>query len=529
MDSPAKSLSLADYLNVIWRRKWYAIAAICLITGGVILYSTVFSTPVYQSTTELLQQRSGLDQALLGTSLFQQETSGQPDRDVETAAELVKSPPVIQAVNNQLGTELKGRDSGSMVSASPAQKANIIDITASNTNPKVAADVANAYGQQYITWRQQVDHNTIIKAEAPVEAQIAATPSDQQDSTSFKVLQDKLQTLKLLDASQTGDLEIVMTAFPSTSPVSPRPVRNGVIALFFSMIVGVGAVFTAEQFDTRLRTADELTKRVDRPILAAIPKINTSNGKPITLENPAGLCAESYRLLKTNLAYLAPDKEIKSIMVTSASPRDGKSTTIANLAITMARSGQKVIVIESDLRRPMLSNYMGLNNTVGLTNAIAGLSSLRETLQMIEARELLIDGGRRVGAPGVNISSASLDGIKPLYFATSGPLPPNPGELAASDRLGNLIKEACGYADFVLVDAPPFGAVGDAASLASKVDGVIIVAKLEKTTKKSIDLMNNFINSVPSTVLGIVVTNTGSRSGAYTSMYGDYYEHSGYY
>ena len=523
-----KSLALDDHLSVIWRRKWMIFIIVVLITGGAVLYSTVFSTPMYQSTTELLQRRSGLDRALLGASLFQ-DSSGQPDRDIETDSELVKSPEVVSAVSNSLGDELNGRDPASMVSASPAKKADIIDITATDTDPNLAANVANAFGQQYINWRQQVDHNIIERARAPIESQIAATPAEQQDSASFKVLQDKLETLKLLDAMQTGDLEIVKPAMASTAPVSPQPVRTGTIALFFSLILGVGAVFVTDQFDTRLRSADELVKRVESPILASIPKISSKNGKPVTIENPSGICSESYRLLKTNLAYIAPDQDIKSIMITSPSPQDGKSTTIANLAITMARAGQKVIVMESDLRRPVLANYMSLDNAVGLTNAIAGLSSLKETLQMIEARDLLIDGGRRASVTGVNLSPATLDGIKPLFCATAGPLPPNPGEIAASAKMGSLITEACGYADFVLVDAPPFGVVGDAASLASKVDGVIIVVKLSKTNKKSTELINNFINSIPSKVLGLVVTNSDSGSRGYTSINGDYYKHSGYY
>lgn len=524
-----KSLALNDHLSVIWHRKWIVLAVVVLITGGALLYTTVFSTPVYQSTTKILQRRSGLDRAFLGSSLFQ-DSSVQPERVIETDVKLVKSPEVVTAVTNSIGGELKGRDPASMVNAAPAKKTDIFDITASDTDPNVAADVANVFAQQYINWRQQVDHDIIKRARAPIEAQIAATPEEQKVSASFKVLEDKLETLKLLDAMQTGDLEIVKPASVSMVPVSPpQPARIGTIALFFSLILGIGAVSVTEQFNTRLRSADELTKRVDKPILASIPQTATKNGKLITIENPSGISAESYRLLKTNLAHIAPDKEIKSIMITSPSPQDGKSTTIANLAVTMARAGQKVIIMESDLRRPVLANYMGLDNIVGLTNAITGLCSLTEILQMIEARDLLIEGGRRASAPGVNLSPSTLGGIKPLFCATAGPLPPNPGELAGSARMSSLITEACGYADFVLVDAPPFGVVGDAASLASKVDGVIIVVNLAKTNKKSLDLMNNFIVSIPSKVLGLVVTNSDSNSHGYASMYGDYYKHSGYY
>ena len=210
-------------------------------------------------------------------------------------------------------------------------------------------------------------------------------------------------------------------------------------------------------------------------------------------------------------------------MITSAQQGEGKTTTIANLAVTMARAGQRVIILDGDMRRPMLHRYLKLDNSVGLTNVIAGNCTLRESLQMIEAQDLaLFSGGGMRDTAMSGFAAASTNGVKPIYCATVGPLPPNPGELISSEKFSSLIAEACQYADIVLVDAPPLGAVGDAASMASKVDGVVVIVRLAETSKKSLGLINHFIETVPTRVMGVVVTNATADGSGY-GYKGSYY------
>lgn len=523
METPSSligSSGIRENLTVVWRHKWIVFVSAAVITSIALAATIFFNTPKYQSYAELLQTHSGIDRALVGTDILQQ-SSYQPDRDMQNAAELVKSPEVVDAVYKKLGDEVGGQDLLSMINVSLVDKTDIMRITATSTDPQIAADVAGAFSTEYISWRQKSDQQVLENARTPIEEQLRSIPPEEQESTTYKVLADKAESLKLIQAMQTGNLEIVKPATLSGTPVARNPFMTGFAALFSSLIVGIGLVFTVEKFDTKVRDSTEITRRIEKPILASVPRIPSGNGNLVTLDNPSGASSEAYRLLKTNLSYIEPDREIKTIMVTSPEPGEGKSTTISNLAITLARAGQRVIILEGDLRRPMLSQYLGLDNSVGLTNVISGANSLRETLQIIEAQQIAITGAARSSPNENDTFFATMNGVKPIYCATAGPIPPNPGELAASDRMGALIAEARNYADFVLLDAPPLGVVGDAASMASKVDGVVFIIRLDRTSKKSIDTMERFIESVPCNVLGFVITNSGS-SYAYESGY--YYQ-----
>lgn len=507
---------LRGYLEVLWRRKLVIVVSVLLITTVAVAATIIFETPLYQSSTDLLQRDTGLDRVLLGSDIFL-ESSYQPERSMSTAAELVLAPEVVQRVNEELSAELDGKNAGAMIDVSLVKQTDIFRITATDPDPKLATAVANAFASEYIDWREEVDQAALREARAPIEEQVMSTPADQRQTPEYLRLQSSLETMKVLETIQSNDIEVVKPATDPGAPSSPKPMRTGFIAFFVSLIFSVGVVLTADRFDTRVRNTEEITRRIDKPILASVPW--SSNGAMVTIMEPSSPPAEAYRLLKTNLNYVMPGQELKSIMVTSPEPCEGKSTTIANLAITLARAGKKVIILEADLRRPMLYKYLDLDNSVGLSNAIVDSCTLRESLQMIEVSTISIpqlhygnEDARRANA------------AKPIYCATAGPLPPNPGELVASDRLAALISEASEHADYVLVDAPPLTAVGDAASIASKVDGVVLVVKMSQTTKRSLDFVKQrFVDSVPCSMLGIVVTNSTSNGS-----YGSYY-YSGYY
>jgi len=511
---------LRGYLEVLWRRKLVIILSVLSITAVAVTATLVLETPLYQSSTELMQRDSGLDRALLGSDIFL-DVSYQPERTLQTAAELVLAPEVVDRVNEELESELDGKNASSLVDVGLVKQTDIFRITATDSDPELAALVANTFASEYIEWRREVDQRALREARAPIEAQVEATPEEQKQSIEYQVMTEKLQTMKLIESIRGNDIEVVKPATAATSPSSPQPVRTGVVAFFVSLIFGVGAVLTIDRFDTRIRSTDEVTRRISKPVLSAVPW--SSNGPLVTLSEPASPSSEAYRLLKTNLSYVMPDQKLKSIMVTSPDPCEGKSTTIANLAVTLARAGKKVIILEADLRRPMLYKYLGLENSIGLSNAIVDSCTLRESMQMIDAKEISMPQFTQ-NLKGAAEAAASSNGAMPIYCATAGPLPPNPGELVASDRLAAIIEEACEYADYVLVDAPPLAAVGDAASIASRVDGVVLVVKMAQTTKKSLDFVNNqFINAVPCNVLGVVITNAASEGS-----YGSYY-YSGHY
>lgn len=518
-----KSDDFRSFINLVWRRKWILMVTVAIITSGAVGAMLLFSETLYKSSVDMLQRRSGLDEILLGSPIIQ---STYPEREMETAKELVESPTVVNSVIDDLNDRIDGLDVGSAVEVETIRESDILRITTTAPDPQLASDMANSFAAYYIEWRREVDRDLLQGAIAPIEQEVLNTPVDQRETAEYRILKERLDSLQLMESLQTGNFEVVKPAVPASSPSSPKPLRTGIMALFISTILGVGLVFLADHFDNSIHNTDEIEEGIDKPILTVVPCLNpSSNGKPATLTDPSGSYSESFRLLRTNLGYIEPDRKTKTIMVTSAGPGEGKSTTIANLAITLSRSGQRVIIIEGDFRRPSLARQLGLDNTIGVTNFIAGTSSFREILQMIEAKELATQAvGRAVPRSDEQTESAGkLDSTKPIYCATSGPLPPNPGEIATSDKMAKILEEAAAHADVVLLDVPPVGVVGDASSMASRVDGILLVVSMEKTSRRSFDTLQNFISSVPSNVLGLVVNGykTG-RFGNYGYSYGNY-------
>lgn len=516
MTTTSGGSDIRGYIEVLWRRKLIIFLSVILITVVAVASTIMFETPLYYASTDMMQRDTGLDRVLLGSDLFI-ESSYQPERTMSTAAELVLSPEVVARVTADLKEELGGQDPSSMVSVSLVKQTDIFRITAVNADPALAAMVANAFAGEYIDWRSEVDQESLREARAPIEAQVLSTPEEQKQTADYEVLTKTLASLKLTESILTNDIEVVKPATVPMAPSSPRPVRTGVIAFFVSFIFGVGAVLIVDRFDTKIRNTEEITRRIAKPILASVPWSN--KGSLTTLTDPGSPASEAYRLLKTNLTYVMPDQNMKSIMITSPEPCEGKSTTISNLAITLARAGKRVIILEADLRRPMLASYLGLDNSIGVSNAIVDSCTLMEAMQMIEASSISIPNF----ADSDN-GSSRVNNVKPIYVATAGPLPPNPGELAASDKLASLIAEASMNADYVLVDAPPLTAVGDAASLASRVDGVMLVVRMSQTSKRSLDFVKQrFIDSVPCNLLGLVVTNATNNASYGSYYYGGYY------
>ena len=211
---------------------------------------------------------------------------------------------------------------------------------------------------------------------------------------------------------------------------------------------------------------------------------------------PKSAAAEAYRTLRTNIQFASPDKPVHTILATSTSPDDGKSTTIANLAITFASSGSRTVLVDADLRRPQLHRLFDLPNDFGLTTLVS---------EMARAAE----GDESVRLPLQTTS------IPDLMVLTSGPVPPNPAEILSSQRMAELLARLRGSADYVLIDTPPIIAVTDAAVLASRVDGVLLVVNAGKTRRDLAIKARDMLKQVNANLLGVVLNNAQLDKSAY--------------
>jgi non-specific protein-tyrosine kinase len=230
--------------------------------------------------------------------------------------------------------------------------------------------------------------------------------------------------------------------------------------------------------------------------LAKVKATKDSEAGLVAYAEPKSAAAEAYRTLRTNITFASPDKPVHVIMATSTSPDDGKSTTIANLAITFAASGASTVLVDGDLRRPHLHTIFGLPNEQGLTT-------------------LVVDMARATGGGSVAQIPLQNTQVANLQVLTSGPVPPNPAEILSSQRMGELLEMLRGKADYVLIDTPPIIAVTDAAVLASKVDGVLLVVNAGKTKRELAIKARDMLKQVNANVIGVVLNNAQVDKSAY--------------
>jgi capsular exopolysaccharide synthesis family protein len=285
----------------------------------------------------------------------------------------------------------------------------------------------------------------------------------------YIMLNQKFEETRIAEAGKSANVQIIDTAKPSPKPVSPNKKMNILLGMLFGLAIGVGIAFFLEFLDDTVKTGDDL-ERLGLTVLGTIPLVYTEQiirrlkregrqftdadlhrveAKMITRFSPKSPVSEAYRSLRTNIQFADIDHPKRVLMVTSAMSKEGKSTTAVNLAITLTQTGSRVLLVDSDLRRPSLHNFFSMDKTYGLTNLLVGSLSFDDVIKRTE--------------------------LENLDVITSGDVPPNPAELVASEGMRRLIEQARARYDYVLLDSPPVIAVTDAAVLATRVDGTVLV------------------------------------------------------
>ena len=345
------------------------------------------------------------------------------------------------------------------------------------------------------------------------ELQLARlTRSQQVNDNIYRLLLEKYEEARITEAGKIGNVRILDPARLPKFPVKPRKLLNLLMAL---IVGGVGATFLAaflEQLDKSLKTPEEAENIVGLPVIGLIPSIGELNGKAKTSRDiieqissrlvthfvPRSPVAEAYRTIRTNLSFSRPDSPPKNILVTSAAPHEGKSTTAANLAITLAQMGTKTLLVDSDLRRPTLGRIFNIEGKEGLTELLIGKGSL----------EALV---RPTGIPN-------------LFLLPSGHLPPNPSELLGSQRMKDLMAEISRRYEMAFLDSPPVVAVTDPAVLSQNTDGVVLVVESGTTDREAVLRARTLLDNVKANLLGIVMNNVQIEN-TYGSYHYHYYYH----
>lgn len=503
--------ALGDYFAVLLRRKWIVLEAL-VILPTVVVVMALSQAPRYRASADVLMSRTNLGAALLGVN---DPTSFEdPIRNADTQATLAKVPDVAERAAKI--ADIRGVDTDYVLSSGEVRAGlnnDLLRFSITSGDPAVAIKLATAYAQAFIDYRSELDTSALTQARGDLLTRMKELRKANETKTSLYLnLSDKEQQLRTLELLQTPN-KLVRPA-TTAGKISPTPVRNGILGLFGGIILGVGFAFVLELLDRRIRSEDEIERHLRLPLLARLPrppKAVRDQNRLVMLADPRSIFAEPFRRLQTNLEFVNADTGAKAILVTSSVSGEGKSTTVANLAVAAARTGRRVVVVDLDLRRPTLHEWFGVPQHPGATNVALGMASLDEALQRLRLPQ--------VPRPAAAAANGHGGGEAVLEFLSAGTLPPNPGEFLGTTGIERLLVELRKRADYVFVDAPPLLAVGDTLPLSAKVDAIVIVSQFGLVSRPMLNDLARELQTLPTPKLGFVLTGADS-TGTYGYGYG---------
>lgn len=516
-------MELRSYLELIWRRLWLILLGI-IVAGGIAYMIGRNTTPVYKSSAHLLINLAP-DTAANEARLMQIGA-----RLATTYQELLQKRPVLEETIRRLDLSYTPQQLSKRLSVTSPPDSQLLVITVEDTDPEQAASIANIlvevftdqnqaiqnlrYGEAIASWELAVqDAAELVESlQAELEALDETSSGGDDALASFQLNQARtnysdtvrqLQALRISQMRETDNIIVVESAVPNYRPVRPRVMNNTILAAVVGGMVAVGVIFLVDYLDDTLKTPEQVAQLTQLSTLGAIASLTgelADHMEMIAHQQPRAPVSEAYRSVRTNLSFAAIDEGLRSLVITSALPGEGKSTTTANLAIVMAQAAGNVILVDADLRRPRQHQFFQVANNQGMTRALLDSESPVTTYL------------QETAVPG-------------LRLLTSGPPPPNPAELLNSQRMRQLIAELEAEATIVIFDAPPLLSVTDAAILGGYLDGVLLVLHTGKTREGALlQALENLLKT-NSTVMGVVMNRAPvGRVGYYYYQYSDYQE-----
>ncbi len=517
-------LDLRSYIAILRRHKAQVIACtlLALAAAGLV---TFLQSNRYEATADLLvESRSTSD-------IFSTSQGGRvdADRELDNQVEFLKSSTVFNAVTTTIGEEPE-------IVVTTSNDGDVISVTASAGEPERAAEIANIYASTYLELRKDRLVSDYAQTSAAVQSQISAIDGqlatldeqhtdeldeidsalaaerrrDNTDTSELDALEQQrselvrrqseqrapltsqravytqgLTTLQLnTDLASGGIAQIISEAEEPEGPASPRPVRNLILGALSGLLLGLGAAFALEQLDDAVVSPEDLTRATDQlPILATIPQSgrthfwNRSRREAVE-RTPA--VTEAFRSFRTSLQFAALDRPLRVVQVTSALPGEGKSVTTANLGRLLAEAGKRICIIDTDLRRSSIHNYLGVTATAGYPEYLLGHKPLNEIFVRVDPNHQ-------------------------LYLLPAGATPPDPAQLLSTRAMAELIHKLSGMFDLVLVDSPPVRPVSDPLIVSKLVDGVVLVARSGVSKREDVHASISALQHVDAPLLGTVL------------------------
>jgi polysaccharide biosynthesis transport protein len=494
--------TLVDYLNVL-RRRWWMLVLTVLLVPAVAVALSLRQPPAYKASAEVLLKPP--------TATGSQPSD--PARAAQTAAELARVPEVAARAIRAGGVrDLTSPEFLKQSSVSPTLGSDILTFSVTNSEPEVAKLLATSYARTFSEYQHDLETQQLRRTQSAIRRRLRELEaSGLKGSAQYRIL---ARNDRELTAQAFGPpTAVVVQEADQAKKVGPKVFRNQAIGLVLGLVLGLALAFLWDALDTRVRSVETLRKGLGLRLLGRLPspprKLRRGDGL-VMLADPLGHEAATFRVLRTSFDYANADYQARTIMFTSAVGGEGKSTTVANLAVALARAGRRVVLIDSDLRRPSLHRLFNLDERPGLIDIELGNIELGDALRPVPVTDwdpTTVEEGR---------PSRRRKGK--LEVLTAGHAFHAPDELGVELTIARIAESLKDRADLVLVDAAPLLAVGDAIALSAHVDALVLVVRLNGLNSSEYDDLRRTLASSPTRKLGFILTGASTRD-AYTHFY----------
>ncbi|OGO30815.1 MAG: hypothetical protein A2Z16_12155 [Chloroflexi bacterium RBG_16_54_18] len=588
-------MELRKLFTIVWKWMWLVVLSVTIAAGSSYIASKA-ATPLYRTRTTLMIGKITENPDPNTMQLFTSQALAY------TYIQLAQREPVLKGAIQSLGLDMDWRSLAGRVSANNVQQTQLLEVSVVDSNPNRAKVLADAIAQQLILLgpgmenkngvdqgeftREQIEdlrvkiedgQNELTRQRQELDAANSARQI-QDLQNQVLILESKVSSWlatysQLLLSYQGGDINVLSVleeATVPTFPFSPNVQNNVMVAAMIGFVLAVGGAFLMEYLDDTVKNPEDVSRVSNLPTLGTIPQIvgEEYSEKVIAITQPLSPIVESFRILRTNLQFSTLDRPLRSLLVTSPGPSEGKSISMANLAVVLAQSGLKVILVDADLRRPTVHKIFNLSNRHGLTDAILHVYSASK--EKLTADDAKWSPGRRdpqahgkadridhlfhdlqvESEPNQEIrdpysafemvdeseaygSFSQVEGflqntqVENLRLLTSGALPPNPAELLGSERMKHLINVLQQGADLILFDSPPCLVVADSAILSVNMDGVLLVNEAGRTRTNETRRAVEELRRARANILGVLLNRVSKAKSGYNYYYYYYYYQDG--